>query len=160
MKALYPGSFDPITNGHIDVIQRITKLYREVIIAVLDNSDKNPFIPKEYRINLIKESLKGMDNITVESFKGLTVEFAKAKGVDVIVRGLRAPSDFEYELEMSQINYFLSDGIDTVFLMTNPKYSFIRSTRVKEVAELGGDIKKLVPEPVFKYLCGKIGLAK
>ena len=160
MKALYPGSFDPITNGHIDVIQRITKLYREVIIAVLDNSDKNPFIPKEDRINLIKESLKGMDNITVESFKGLTVEFAKAKGVDVIVRGLRAPSDFEYELEMSQINYFLSDGIDTVFLMTNPKYSFIRSTRVKEVAELGGDIKKLVPEPVFKYLCGKIGLAK
>ncbi|MBI1858206.1 MAG: pantetheine-phosphate adenylyltransferase [Candidatus Melainabacteria bacterium] len=160
MKALYPGSFDPITNGHIDVIQRITKLYREVIIAVLDNSDKKPFIPKEDRINLIKESLKGMDNITVESFKGLTVEFAKAKGVDVIVRGLRAPSDFEYELEMSQINYFLSDGIDTVFLMTNPKYSFIRSTRVKEVAELGGDVKKLVPEPVFKYLCGKIGLTR
>jgi pantetheine-phosphate adenylyltransferase len=160
MKALYPGSFDPMTNGHLDIIQRMTKLYDHVIIAVLDNGDKKSFISKEDRLDLIKESLKGMPNITVESFRGLTVEFAKAKNVDIIVRGLRAPSDFEYELEMSQINYFLSNGIDTVFLMTNPKYSFIRSSRVKEVADLGGDVKNLVPEPVFKYLCGKVGLKK
>ena len=160
MKALYPGSFDPITNGHVDVIKRVSKLFGEVIIAVLVNKDKSEFISLQDRLKLVKESVEGIKNVSIESFSGLTVEYAKSRGADAIIRGLRAPSDFEYELEMSQINYFLSDGIDTVFLMTNPKYSFIRSTRVKEVAELGGDIKKLVPEPVFKYLCGKIGLAK
>ena len=160
MKALYPGSFDPITNGHIDIIKRITNLFDDVIIAVLSNQDKRELIPLEDRLKLIKESIVEIKNVAVESFSGLTVEYAKLKGADVIVRGLRAQSDFEYELEMSQINYFLSSGLETVFLMTNPKYSFIRSSRVKEVASLDGDVRKLVPEPVYKYLYRKLGLKK
>lgn len=156
MKALYPGSFDPITNGHIDVIHRITKLFDEVIIAVLSNKEKTDFIGLEDRLKLIEKSVKGIKNVSVESFSGLTVTYAKSRGADVIIRGLRAPSDFEYELEMSQINYFLSSGLETVFIMTNPKYSFIRSSRVKEVASLGGDVKELVPEPVYKYLYQKV----
>ena len=160
MNALYPGSFDPITNGHLDVIQRITKLYDEIIIAVLNNQEKNVFIPLDDRLKLIKESLKGIKNVSVKSFSGLTVEYAKSQGANVIIRGLRAPSDFEYELEMSQINYFLSNGLETVFIMTNPKFSFIRSSRVKEVAVLGGDVKDFVPEPVYKYLYQKINSKK
>ena len=157
MKALYPGSFDPITNGHVDVIKRITRLFGEVIIAVLNNQDKQEFIPLKDRLKLIQESLEGLKNVSVESFSGLTVDYAKAKNADIIIRGLRAPSDFEYELEMSQINYFLSNGLETLFIMTNPKYSFIRSSRVKEVALLGGDVKELVPKPVYKYLHQKMG---
>ena len=157
MKALYPGSFDPVTNGHVDVIKRITRLFGEVIIAVLNNQDKQEFIPLKDRLKLIQESLEGLKNVSVESFSGLTVDYAKAKNADIIIRGLRAPSDFEYELEMSQINYFLSNGLETLFIMTNPKYSFIRSSRVKEVASLGGDVKELVPEPVYKYLHQTMG---
>ena len=157
MKALYPGSFDPITNGHMDVIQRVTKLFGEVIIAVLNNQDKTEFIPLENRLKLIKESLNEIQNVSVESFSGLTVKYAKERGANVIIRGLRAPSDFEYELEMSQINNFLSNGLETLFIMTNPKYSFIRSSRVKEVASLGGNVKDLVPLPVYKYLYQKQG---
>ena len=156
MKALYPGSFDPITNGHVDVIKRISALFDEIIIAVLSNSSKKELIPLKERLKLIKESLFGLKNVSVENFSGLTVEHAKKIGADIIVRGLRAPSDFEYELEMSQINYFLSSGIETIFIMTNPQYSFIRSSRVKEVASLGGDIKEFVPQPVYKYLYQKI----
>lgn len=160
MRALYPGSFDPITNGHLDVIRRVTKLFDEVIIAVLSNLDKKDFIPLKDRLVLIKESLGSIDNVSIESFSGLTVEYAKKKGANVIIRGLRASSDFEYELEMSQINYFLSNGLETIFLMTNPKYSFIRSSRVREVVSLGGDVKELVPTAVYKYLYQKTGLKK
>ena len=160
MRALYPGSFDPITNGHVDVIKRVTRLFDEVIIAVLNNKDKNDFIPLPERIVLIEKSLREMDNILVESFSGLTVNYAKQRNVDIIIRGLRAPSDFEYELEISQINNFLSNGLETMFIMTNPKYSFIRSSRVKEVSALGGDVKKLVPEPVYEYLCQKATFKK
>lgn len=156
MRALYPGSFDPITSGHVDVINRVTKLFDEVVIAVLINKDKESFIPIQDRINLIKESIGNEAHVSVESFSGLTVDFAQIRKADVIIRGLRAPSDFEYELEMSQVNHFLSNGLDTIFLMTNPKYSFIRSSRILEVVRLGGDVRDLVPEPVYKYLCKKL----
>ena len=160
MKAIYPGSFDPVTNGHVDVIKRITNLFDEVIVAVLNNHSKEEFIPLNERLKLVKEVIEGIKNVSVESFTGLTVEYAKSKGADVIVRGLRAPSDFEYELEMSQINYFLSNGLETLFIMTNPKYSFIRSSRVKELVSLGGEVKELVPNAVFKYLYQKTPLRK
>ena len=160
MKALYPGSFDPITNGHVDVIQRVAKLFDEVIVAVLNNQSKEEFIPLEVRLKLVKEAIEGIKNVSVESFSGLTVKYAKSRGADVIVRGLRAPSDFEYELEMSQINYFLSNGLETLFIMTNPKYSFIRSSRVKELVSLGGEVKELVPNAVFKYLYQRTPLRK
>ena len=160
MKALYPGSFDPITNGHVDVIQRVSKLFDEVIVAVLNNQSKEEFIPLEERLKLVKEAIEGVKNVSVESFSGLTVKYAKSRGAHVIVRGLRAPSDFEYELEMSQINYFLSSGLETLFIMTNPKYSFIRSSRVKELVNLGGEVKELVPSAVYKYLYQKTPLRK
>ena len=160
MKALYPGSFDPITNGHVDVIQRVSKLFDEVIVAVLNNQSKEEFIPLEDRLNFVREASTGIKNVFVESFSGLTVKYAKSRDANVIIRGLRAPSDFEYELEMSQINYFLSNGLETLFIMTNPKYSFIRSSRVKELVSLGGEVKELVPNVVFKYLYQKIPLRK
>ena len=160
MKALYPGSFDPITNGHVDVIQRVSKLFDEVIVAILNNQSKEEFIPLEMRLKLVKEAIEGVKNVSVESFSGLTVKYAKSRGANIIIRGLRAPSDFEYELEMSQINYFLSSGLETLFIMTNPKYSFIRSSRVKELVSLGGEVKELVPNTVFKYLYQKMPLRK
>ncbi|OGI10098.1 MAG: pantetheine-phosphate adenylyltransferase [Candidatus Melainabacteria bacterium RIFCSPLOWO2_02_FULL_35_15] len=160
MKVLYPGSFDPITNGHVDVIKRIAKLFDEVIVAVLNNQSKEEFIPLEDRLRLVKEAIENIKNVSVESFSGLTVKYAKSRNANVIVRGLRAPSDFEYELEMSQINYFLSNGLETLFIMTNPKYSFIRSSRVKELVNLGGEVKELVPNVVFKYLYQKMPLKK
>ncbi len=160
MKAIYPGSFDPITNGHVDVIKRVARLFDEVIVAVLNNQSKEEFIPLEDRLTLVRTASEGIKNVSVESFSGLTVQYAQERGANVIVRGLRAPSDFEYELEMSQINYFLSNGLETLFIMTNPKYSFIRSSRVKELVSLGGEIKELVPNAVFKYLYQKTPLSK
>jgi pantetheine-phosphate adenylyltransferase len=160
MKAIYPGSFDPITNGHLDVVKRTVKLFDEVVIAVLSNQDKEAFISIKDRIELVKESVKDLKNVSVESFSGLTVKYAQERGADIIIRGLRAPSDFEYELEMSQINYFLANGLETLFIMTSPKYSFIRSSRVKEVVSLGGDIKDFVPPAVYKYLYQKMLLKK
>ena len=160
MKALYPGSFDPVTNGHVDVIKRVAKLFDEVIIAVLNNQSKEEFIPLEDRLKLVREAVDDVKNVSVESFSGLTVKYAQIRGANIIVRGLRAPSDFEYELEMSQINYFLSNGLETLFIMTNPKYSFIRSSRVKELANLGGEVKELVPNAVYKYLYQRLPLRK
>lgn len=150
--AIYPGSFDPITNGHLDVLQTGSEIFDKVIIAVLKNSTKKPFLSVEERVELIKASLGDMTNVEVDSFEGLTVDYAKMKGAKVILRGLRAVSDFEYEMQLSQTNSALSGNIKTIFLTTKPKYNFISSSVVKDIALLGGDISKFVPAPVNDYI--------
>ena len=150
--AIYPGSFDPITKGHLDVLKTGSEIFDKVIIAVSKNSSKNAFLSVEERVELIKASIDGLDNVEVDSFEGLTVEYAKSKGAKVLLRGLRAVSDFEYEMQLSQTNSALSEEIKTVFLITKPKYNFISSSTVKDVATMGGDISKFVPDAVNEYL--------
>lgn len=150
--AIYPGSFDPITNGHIDVLESGAKIFDKVIIAVAKNSEKNGFLPIEDRIKLIKESTKHIPNVEVDSFDGLTIEYAKQKGAQVLLRGLRAVSDFEYEMKLSQTNSALAPDIQTVFLITKPEYNFISSSQVREINANKGDISKFVPKPVNDYL--------
>lgn len=150
--AIYPGSFDPITNGHLDVLKTGSEIFDKVIIAVSQNREKKGFLTVEERISLIESSIKGMPNVEVDSFEGLTVEYAKSKGAKVILRGLRAVSDFEYEMQLSQTNSALSEDIKTIFLTTRPKFNFISSSTVKDVALLGGDISKFVPPEVCEFL--------
>ena len=150
--AIYPGSFDPITKGHIDVLKKAVKLFDRVIIAVAINYDKKSFCSIEERKDLIKESVKDLSNIEVDSFEGLTVDYAKRKGANAIIRGLRAVSDFEYEMQMAQMNSSLCSDIETVFLIPETKYNFISSSTVKEVAKLGGSVEKFVTEPVKRFL--------
>ena len=150
--AIYPGSFDPITKGHLDVLQTGSEIFDKVIIAVSKNSSKTSFLSVEERVNLIKQSVGYLENVEVDSFEGLTVEYAKQKGAKVLLRGLRAVSDFEYEMQLSQTNSALCADIKTVFLITKPKYNFISSSTIKEVAIMGGDNAKFVPEPVSAYL--------
>lgn len=150
--AIYPGSFDPITKGHLDVLKTGSEIFDKVIIAVSRNSEKKSFCTTQERVELIKASIEGLDNVEVDSFEGLTVEYAKEKGAKVLLRGLRAVSDFEYEMQLSQTNSALSPEIKTVFLITKPKYNFISSSTVKEIAIMGGDISKFVPEAVNDFL--------
>lgn len=153
--AIYPGSFDPITKGHLDVLKTGSEIFDKVIIAVSKNTAKKSFLSVEERVELIKWSIEGMDNVEVDSFEGLTVEYAKKRGAKVILRGLRAVSDFEYEMQLSQTNSALSENIKTIFLTTRPKYNFISSSTVKEIALMGGDISKFVPDTVYEYLKNK-----
>lgn len=150
--AIYPGSFDPITNGHLDILKTSAEIFDKVIIAVLNNSEKKGFLTTDERIFLIRESIKDLKNVEVDSFDGLTVEYAKKVGAKVLIRGLRAVSDFEYEMQLSQANSSLAKDIKTVFLTTKPKYNFISSRTVKEIFSLGGEISSFVPETVEKYL--------
>ena len=143
-KAIYPGSFDPVTLGHIDVIERASKLFDHLIIAVLGNSAKTPLFSTEERVNMLKEVTKHIPNVEVKSFGGLTVDFAKAHGANAMVRGLRAVTDFEYELQIAQLNHVNNPEIDTVFLTTDLKYAYLSSSSVKEVAAYGGDISQFV----------------
>lgn len=143
-KAIYPGSFDPVTLGHIDVIERASKLFDHLIIAVLGNSAKTPLFSTEERVNMLKEVTKYIPNVEVKSFGGLTVDFAKAHGANAMVRGLRAVTDFEYELQIAQLNHVINPEIDTVFLTTDLKYAYLSSSSVKEVAAYGGDISQFV----------------
>jgi len=156
--AIYPGSFDPITKGHLDVLQAGSEIFDKVIIAVSNNSAKKGFLSVEDRVNLIKASIGDMKNVEVDSFTGLTIEYAKQKGAKVLIRGLRAVSDFEYEMQLSQTNSALNESIKTVFLITKPKYNFISSSTVKDVCLLGGDISKFVPEAVNEFLKNKQNL--
>ena len=157
-KAIYPGSFDPFTLGHLDIVERSAKIADELIVAVLRNSAKNPLFSIGERVSMIKELVSHLPNVRVDSFDGLTAEYAKAQGATIIVRGLRAVTDFEYELQIAQTNRVINPGIDTVFLTTNLSYSYISSTIVKEVASYGGDISRFVPEPVIEQVYQKLGL--
>lgn len=153
--AIYPGSFDPITKGHLDVLKRAADIFDRVILVVSVNVNKKSFLPLEDRLALIKESCKDIENVEIDSFDGLTIEYARKKNANVIIRGLRAVSDFEYEMQLSQANSALAADIHTVFLITKPKYNFISSGAVREIALMKGDITKFVPEPVAKYLESK-----
>ena len=150
--AIYPGSFDPVTKGHIDILERASKMFDKVIIAVLKNSSKKSFLPVKDRVELIKQSIKDIKNAEVAFFEGLTVEYARKMGAKFLIRGLRAVSDFEYEMQLSQANMSIAPDIGTVFLITKPKYNFISSGIVKELASYGEDVSKFVPESVVEYL--------
>jgi len=150
--AVVPGSFDPITNGHIDIIKRAAEVFDIVYIAVLKNSSKNPLFSTEERIQLIEEVMQDTPNIYVESSSGLLIDYAKSKNAKVIVRGLRAVSDFEYEMQITSMNRVLDENIETFFIMTKNQYSFLSSSIVKEVAKYNGNISELVPEAIEKAL--------
>ncbi len=156
VKAIYPGSFDPITLGHLDVIERAAKLSDELIVGVLNNGakSKSMFTPEE-RVKIIKEATEHIPNIKVKAFGGLLVEFAQQEQAHIIVRGLRAITDFEYELQMSQTNHILNENIDTVFFTTSLEYAYLSSSTVKEVAWNGGNIEKFVPACVVPYIYEK-----
>ena len=150
--AIYPGSFDPITYGHLDILKNASGIFDKVIIAVAHNVSKTGFLSVDERVKLIRESIKDIPNVEADSFEGLTIEYAKKRGATILIRGLRAVSDFEFEMQLSQTNSALCDEIKTVFLTTKPEYNFISSTTIKEILANGGDISKFVPEPVYEYL--------
>ena len=147
---IYPGSFDPVTNGHIDIIKRSAKLVDTLIVAILENPSKKALFSVEERIQLLEETCKDIINLKVESFSGLLVDFAKEQKANLIIRGLRALTDFEYELQMAQMNKHLHAEIETIFLVTDVKYSFLSSSAIKEVAQFAGDVSDFVPAIVAK----------
>ncbi len=155
-RAVYPGSFDPVTKGHLDIIERAAALVDELIVAVLNNNAKIPLFSVEERVNMLVEVTGHIPNVRVESFSGLSVDFVKSCGAGFIVRGLRAVTDFEYELQMAQTNRSIDCGIDTLFFTTALQYAYISSTIVKEVAWYGGDISGFVPESVADHIQRKI----
>ena len=154
-KSIYPGSFDPVTLGHVDIIRRSTEIVDELIVAVLTNSAKNPLFSVEERVNMIKEITADIPKVKVESFSGLLVDFAKENDANIIVRGLRAVTDFEYELQISQMNRTIYPKVDTMFLTTSLEYAYLSSTIVKEVASYGGDISHFVPECIIDRIYKK-----
>ncbi len=150
-RAVCPGSFDPITNGHLDIIERASELYDELVVAVLVNPEKAGKFDVDTRMAMIKESIAHLPGVTVDSFHGLLVDYCKEHGIEVIVKGLRAISDFEYEVQMAQMNRGLS-GIETVFMPTGPEHGHLSSSLIKAVAHFGGDVSHLVPAPVLERL--------
>lgn len=150
--SVYPGSFDPVTLGHIDIIRRSAKMTDKLIVGVLNNNSKRSLFTVDERVEMLKEVTKDMENVMIKSFDGLLVDFAKECGANAIIRGLRAITDFDYELQMAQTNRALYDGVDTIFIPTSIEYSFLSSTTVKEVASFGGDIGKFVAPYVEKKL--------
>jgi len=151
-RAIYPGSFDPVTNGHMDILERATKLFDEVIVAVATNPSKTPLFSVQERVQMLREASKHLPNVIVDSFEGLLVPYAATQGAQVIVKGLRALSDFEFEFEMALMNRRLDEGIETVFMMTNAEYSYLSSSIIKEVAGFGGSVHGLVPTVVEEAL--------
>jgi len=147
-RAMCPGSFDPITYGHIDIISRTARVFDEVVVSVFDNPNKQHCFSCEERLYMASESLKSIPNVVVEEGEGLLVEHANKRGIKVIIKGLRAVSDFEYEFQMAQMNMAIADRVETLFMMTKPEYSYLSSSVVKELARLGADVSDMVPAPV------------
>jgi pantetheine-phosphate adenylyltransferase len=154
-RAIYPGSFDPVTNGHLDVIERARKLFDEVIVAVADNDEKQPLFSLQERLDLLGQTVGRIDNVRIAEFKGLLVEFASAEEAGAVIRGLRAVSDFEFEFQMALMNRKLDASVETIFLMPKEEYTYLSSRIVKEIARLGGNVSSLVPGCVAKALSRK-----
>lgn len=150
--AIYPGTFDPITNGHVDLICRASKLFDKVIISVVKQSSKKTLFSTEDRLSLVKKSVMDFNNVVVDSFSGLLVDYAKKKNASIIIRGLRAISDFEYEFQMALTNRKMADEIETIFLMPGEKYTYLSSTLIREIARNGGDVSQFVPKVVVNKL--------
>ena len=155
LTALCPGTFDPVTNGHLDIIERAARRFDALVVGVLDDPAKQPLFSAEERVGLIKEATAELPNVTVEAFSGLLVEYAIQRGAGVVVKGLRAVTDFEYEIQMAQMNHRLA-GVETLFMTTSPQWSFLSSSLVKEVARFGGDVAGLVPAPVAERLADRL----
>lgn len=154
--AVYPGSFDPLTNGHLDIIERSSKVFDKIVVGVLNNPNKNPMFSVKERIAMIESVTKHLGNVEVDGFEGLLVDFAKAKKATVIVKGLRTVADFEYEFQMALLNKALNPEYETMFLMTDTKYSYISSSMVKELAGFKGDLTGLVPEEIINKIKEKM----
>lgn len=150
--AVYPGTFDPITNGHLDIIKRASKLFDKVVVGVLRNSQKSPLFSTDERVNILKEVTKDMPEVEILAFDGMTVNFVRECGANVIIRGLRAITDFEYELQMAQTNRVIAPDIDTMLMVTNLEYAYLSSTIVKELASYGEDIERFVPPYAAKKI--------
>jgi len=159
-RAIYPGSFDPITMGHLDVIKRAASIFDELIVGVLNNNSKTPLFSVDERVKMIQETVENLENVKVMSFEGLSVDFAHKMDAQVLVRGLRAVTDFEYELQMSQTNSKLNPDIDTIFFNTAIEYAYLSSSTVKEIAKFGGDIKDCVPEFLVERIYNKLDVKK
>lgn len=153
--AVYPGSFDPITNGHLDIIERASRVFDKVIVGVLRNKNKSPEFTAEQRVGLIKKVTAHLENVETESFDGLLVDFARAHGAKVIVKGLRTVNDFEYEFQMALLNRALDNECETMFMMTDSKYSYISSSMIKELAGYKGNLEGLVPSEIIQYIKDK-----
>ncbi|HEX2315541.1 MAG TPA: pantetheine-phosphate adenylyltransferase [Thermomonospora sp.] len=154
-RVVCPGSFDPVTNGHLDIISRASKLYDEVVVAVLINVSKTSLFTVDERVEMMREVTKEYGNVKVDKFHGLTVDYCRQHDIPVIVRGLRAVSDFDYELQIAQMNHRMS-GVETMFMATNPLYAFLSSSLMKEVVKYGGDISGLVPEVIHRRLVERL----
>jgi pantetheine-phosphate adenylyltransferase len=155
LSALCPGTFDPVTNGHIDIIQRAGRCFDRVVVAVLENPDKTPLFSTDERVAMLKEAVADVENAEVDSFAGLLVDYASANDIRIIVKGLRAVTDFDFELQMAQMNHKMT-GVETFFVPTNPQWSYLSSSLIKEVTRFGGDISGLVPELVRDRLEEKL----
>jgi pantetheine-phosphate adenylyltransferase len=158
LTALCPGTFDPVTNGHLDIIGRTSQSFDSVIVGVLENPSKQPLFGLEERVTMLREACADLPNVRVDSFTGLLVDYAQVQGAHVIVKGLRAVSDYEFEIQMAQMNHRLA-AVETLFMPTNPKWSFLSSSLVKEVGKLGGDVTGLVPDAVRDRLRDRLGVS-
>jgi pantetheine-phosphate adenylyltransferase len=154
-RVVCPGSFDPVTNGHIDIISRAAQLYDEVVVAVVRNPNKTSMFTAAERVELIREATKQLDNVRVDRFEGLIVDFCRDNDISAIIKGLRAVTDFDYEMQMAQMNYSQA-GVETLFMTTNPLYAFLSSSLVKEFAKFGGDVSGLVPRAVLERLNSRL----